>query len=233
VLGGGALGARARVPDPRDPGTRPSAPEPGAARVTPAPAVAGPVAALPSAPSMEVDPLAPPSLTTQVRDGRIRLRVRLLGSSGPRRTSPYRSGPSEEGATATPTLVRLGDGPEGPLRVDLALAPDVVTLTGAPEARRPTALALARRLGRAGVPVTVVGEALGGVVPSGCVRIADPADLAPAVDSPVTPVVICAGPDDRVAAMIRRLPPRSASGPVVILVGGVPPARWSIEAATD
>lgn len=151
--------------------------------------------------------------------------VRLAGVRGPRPLTPHTwvgDGARPPGGSAHVSLGRLGD---STLSVDLALAPDVITVTG--PARRHLALALARQLGATGLPVTIVGNPLETEPPTGCAT-ARTLDEVPATPASVGIVLYGPSGDDDQPA-IRRLAARSAPRMVIVIVGDVPRARWSIE----
>jgi hypothetical protein len=114
--------------------------------------------------------------------------------------------------------VVLGRGAEGRLWLDLAAAPDVLTVTGDPAAGLRQARALIDQLYADGTPFTVVGTALEDGVP---------ADL-PDVDLATPRVLICAGvAGHELPGLLERV--RAAAGRLLpIVVGDVPAARWSL-----
>lgn len=128
-------------------------------------------------------------------------------------------------------LVVLGENDQGTLYVDLALAPDVVTVTGSPESRQRQALSLARQLVEAGVTVTAVGNPFGASGPPGCRSVPTVDDaIEEATGGGLRVLFHARDPrDDTELAAIRRAlslqPPRL----VPVLVGDVRPGRWSID----
>jgi hypothetical protein len=186
-------------------------------------------------PNVEPDPAPVDVLRTWVVSEHGAVTVRLVGARTP-------SGPALQGwfhgvrpPEGSPTLVTLGANETGTLYFDLALAPDVVTVTGSPESRQRQALSLVRQLIEAGVAVTAVGSPFGASHPLGCPRVATVED---AIDDAAGAndewrVLFYAPADDRdtdgnLAAIRRALSiPRPQLVPV--LVGDVRPGRWSLD----
>lgn len=137
--------------------------------------------------------------------------VRLLGGRG---ANPYIwLGPGMQPPGGRPGVV-LGRGAGGRLWVDLAAAPDVLTVTGDPAAGLRQARALIDQLYADGMPFTVVGNAL---------------EASPLEADPATPqVLIAAGvPAHEMPGLLARV--RASAGRLLpILVGDVPAARWSL-----
>jgi len=128
------------------------------------------------------------------------------------------------------TSVVVGSVGHHTLAVDLAHAPDVLTLAGDGPAGRRLATLLAHQLVARGAPVTVVGTALD-EPPSGARTVASLTDAGTAADDPVAArVVFCppVGEDDLPA--VRRLCRCPAPRTVVVLVGGDRPSRWTVNA---
>jgi hypothetical protein len=119
----------------------------------------------------------------------------------------------------------LRDQPLGELFVDLTASPDVITVTGPAPARLRQAQSLARQLHLVGVTVIAVGDVLGRPAPAGC-RSVTTWDGRTAGDFPV--VVFHPGPGDEATAAVGRAG-TGMSRAVLVLVGDVRRARWSID----
>jgi len=110
------------------------------------------------------------------------------------------------------------------LYVDLARAPDVVTVRGRLADSQRYARELAERLVAAGIEVTVLGDGLGPRVPAGCQRIS----ALPDTGGP-TGVLFCTEPPAPVRRAVREL---AGTGRLVpVLLGAIPRARWSVHVA--
>lgn len=129
---------------------------------------------------------------------------------------------------ASPTVVALGSGGGGALCVDVAQAPDVLTVAGHLSGSRRLAASIARQLTDAGVAVTVVGTSVGAgmtgvrTVPT----LAEAAEIHPSTEPYV---VFCGATEDGHTAAIRQLTIRSKPRTVVVLVGPDRRSRWSIQ----
>ncbi|MEU5565293.1 hypothetical protein [Micromonospora musae] len=161
-----------------------------------------------------------------------RLDVRLLGTAG-------------DGSAQTP-CAWIGDGPlpdatmpvvlgrdgERRLFVDLAAAPDVLTVTGATPAARRQALAFAAQLDTAGATVFVVGDALGPDAPAQYRRLAtfaDPAGIGATATGPA--VIFSGGLRGAELTAARGLAARTGHRMLPVLVGEVVRSRWSVRVA--
>ncbi|WP_140158132.1 hypothetical protein [Micromonospora sp. NBS 11-29] len=158
-------------------------------------------------------------------------RVRLVGIAAGRGASPYAwLGPGE---AAPPAVLPLVLGRSGPwrLHVDLTRVPDVLTLVGPVAVCRRAAAALVGGLTAAGVGVAVVGDALGETPPDGCDRLPGlPEPPGPGDDLPAPGVVFTAGP---APAGARGLAAATGGRCVPVVLGPVPPARWSLQLDAD
>jgi hypothetical protein len=128
----------------------------------------------------------------------------------------------------SPTLVALGSTGGAALCVDVAQAPDVITVVGHLPGSRRLAASLVNQLSDAGVAVTVVGTAVGATVTGAYTvpTLAEAARIRPVTE----PHVIVCGPggeSDTVA--LRQLTVRSKPRTVVVLVGPERRSRWSIQ----
>ncbi|WP_238009825.1 hypothetical protein KZZ52_15200 [Dactylosporangium sp. AC04546] len=159
-----------------------------------------------------------------------RVRVRLEG---------LRAAPSHD---LPGVRIYVGESPAGPLHLDICRCPDVLTITGHAAARERIARSLLDQCDHlaAALRVTVVGRRLtrplghiGGDEP-------DPADRRHVVDrldqlaphnDPTTPcLVFCAADDADEARQLRRLVEESRGILVPVVIGDIPPARWSLHA---
>jgi hypothetical protein len=160
--------------------------------------------------------------------GQDRATVRLAGIRMPRATLAWAWLHPDEAAPPSPTYVALGANNEGAFCVDLAQAPDVLTVTGDAVAAQRLAAALARQLVGASVPVTVVGTALRAHV-AGVRAVRAMTEVEDDTHDPGQSHIVFCSPGDDDAATIRRLIARSAPRTVLVLVGGSRTSRWSVE----
>ncbi|MEV4813056.1 hypothetical protein [Micromonospora avicenniae] len=154
-----------------------------------------------------------------------RLDVRLLGSA-PDGVAETPCAWVGDGRLPEATLpVVLGRQGERRLFVDLAAAPDVFTITGAPPAARRQARAVAEQLRTAGATVIVVGDALGPDLPAEYQRL----ETFPDGATPAGPAVVFSG-GLRGAELTRAraLADRTGHQAVPVLVGEVVRSRWSV-----
>ena len=134
-----------------------------------------------------------------------------------------------EAAPYGSTLAALGRNRRGILYVDLAHAPDVITITGPQPSCQRQALSLARQLVGNGVAVTVVGDPFGAPA-AGC-RFFSTVDDAVQEATGATAglrVMFCDGAIPADIATIRQAVAVPMPRLVPVLVGDVPRARWSI-----
>lgn len=190
----------------------------GSARSDPAPTGAGPASPSPQ------DGL---ELSAELIGHGQPVAVSLIGSRAKARAFTWVAGDAEPPVGAAPAL--LGEQGGRRLYVDLALAPDVVTVVGGlPESQR-YARELATLLSAAGVEVAVLGDALGSPAPAGCRRItAMPGPVATGEAHGPVSVVFCAEPDATERRQARDLCARGDGRVVPILLGAVPRSRWSM-----
>jgi hypothetical protein len=160
--------------------------------------------------------------------GQDRAVVRLVGIRMPETTPAWVWLDPDLAGPPRPTYVALGADRRGALCVDLLQAPDVLTITGDDVAAQRLAASLARQLADGGVPVTVVGKAVGVRVP-GAHMVRTMVDAEGATNDPVEPQVIFCSPDHNEAPTVRRLIARPTPRTILVLVGHSPQGRWSVE----
>ena len=169
---------------------------------------------------------APTELSTQLNGYGPAVTVSLLGcrGRGPGYTWRDRGTAPPVGEMAVP----LGEQDGRTLWVDLALAPDVVTVLGPlPDSQR-YGREMAKRLVASGVEVAVLGDALGPGAPAGCRRVAAlPEPGAPG--GAWTGVLFCAEPPAPVRRAAARLRAAGTGQPVPVLLGAIPRACWSVQ----
>ncbi|WP_432992139.1 hypothetical protein [Dactylosporangium sp. CA-233914] len=166
-----------------------------------------------------------------------RARVRLIGSRTDQGHGWLRAG---EPAPPGRAVIVAGEstessGPAGSqeprrLWIDLAAAPDAVTVIGDEPARLRFARRAVEGLVAAGADVTVVGAGLDEHLSDGCSRVADVGSLT-VPSGPVTQpsVVVClvgAGED---LAALRTWMQDAGARAVPVLIGDVTSARWSVD----
>ena len=216
-------------------------------RPPPAPAVADPGAGQPtraasgrpqtvrgasgSKPTARHDGLHAPDQAMEAElvaaSGQDRAIARLVGIRLPRTTRAWLWVDSDD-VRPSPTYVTLGTNNEGALCVDLAQAPDVLTVTGDALAAQRCAADLAGQLVGAGVPVTIVNGSIGTRIAGAHVVPALPDAEEAGSDSVPLRVVFCS-PGEEDAAVVRRLIPRLTPRTVLVIVGGDRTGRWSVE----
>ncbi|MGI5242109.1 LysM peptidoglycan-binding domain-containing protein [Dactylosporangium sp. CA-139066] len=124
--------------------------------------------------------------------------------------------------------VVLGERDGWLLWADLARVPDLLAVSGAPDARRRYAAGLAAQLDAAGRGVAVVDGALGADAPAGA-RVLDGFPAAGGVGGPGVVISGELPPGQLVDA--RSLAERTGRDVVAVVVGDVPRASWSVAAA--
>ncbi|MGC4812252.1 hypothetical protein ACLQ29_17150 [Micromonospora sp. DT228] len=199
-------------------------PSPRAADRTPARAVHD-VRAAGLLPLSRPNPFA--TLVTDLTCGPDRATVRLVGARPARWGSPY--GWLTDGQRPPPSSAPLvlGDRDGHRLWIDLAVAPDVLTLGGDLAACRRHTLTLLDQFD-ADTDLVVVGDVLGDAAPEGCRRVDTVAELAAEESSTRVRVVVCAGPDAGARWAPFRALSHSPQRTVPIVVGAGPTARWSL-----
>ncbi|MFF0151812.1 hypothetical protein [Micromonospora sp. NPDC005203] len=201
--------------------------------VVPSPRAADrtPARAVPDVRPAGLLPLSRPNpfatLVTDLTCGPDRATVRLVGARPARWGSPY--GWLTDGQRPPPSSAPLvlGDRDGRRLWIDLAMAPDVLTLDGDLAACRRQALALLDQFD-ADTDVVVVGDVLGDAAPEGCRRVDAVAELAAEESSTRVRVVVCAGPEPVARWAPLRALSHSPQRTVPIVVGAGPAARWSL-----
>ncbi|MEU8086510.1 hypothetical protein AB0B57_23225 [Micromonospora sp. NPDC049101] len=237
-----AVTTKPPAPPPAAVAVEPPAPPPAAVTIgTPAPPPVAvplpravdrtPARAVPDVRAAGLLPLARPNpfatLLTDLTCGPDRATVRLVGARPARWGSPYGwlTGGQRPPPSSAPLV--LGDRDGHRLWIDLAVAPDVLTIGGDLAACRRHALALLNQFD-ADTDVVLVGDVLGDAAPEGCRRVDAVAEVAAEEPSTRVRVVVCAGPD----AVARWGPFRALSHSphrtVPIVVGAGPAARWSM-----
>ncbi|WP_432827584.1 hypothetical protein [Dactylosporangium sp. CA-092794] len=166
------------------------------------------------------------------RSGADRATVRLAGARAPGTEPAWVWLAADAALPACPTSVPVGTGEAGTLCVDLARAPDVLTVTGDAGAGRRLAADLAGQLAGRGVRVAAVGPVLGAPV-AGAEALGSLAEAEAAVEAEADPagpawVVFCPPGED--PALVLRLSARHAPRTVVVFVGHARSSRWSFEA---
>jgi hypothetical protein len=175
---------------------------------------------------------------TEVRHGGDVLAVSLIGRRqrvGPP-THTWMRRREHIGPPAGVIPVAVGAGAQGTLVVDLACAPDVVTIVGPDEAPHRHARRLAEQLVAAGTQVSATVGTFDEPLPVGCQLLSDLDDPRLA-DAARPQVVFCpAGPargrasDSRSPSRsIRRLISRRSTLVVIVLVGSPRRSRWCID----
>jgi hypothetical protein len=208
-----ALIRRRAVPGHRTAG--PAGPSGTAAGIPPGPVEAAQLA-----------DLAPTELSATVTGYGVRATVSLLGRRGGGTAFTWR--PRAAGSPGGRMPAPLGEYNGRTLYVDLALAPDVVTVLGRLADSQRYARELADHLIAVGVPVTVLGDALGPRPPARCRRISELPEPGPAGSVAPTGVLFCADPPADVRRAAVDLGTRGGGHLVPVLLGDVPRARWSV-----
>ncbi|MEV0133545.1 hypothetical protein AB0H83_34405 [Dactylosporangium sp. NPDC050688] len=157
-----------------------------------------------------------------------RATVRLAGVRLPRATPAWLWLDVDAAGPPAPTYTAVGVLDGRALCLDLVQAPDVLTVAGDEAKARRLSAALARQLIDRGVPVTVVGQAVGGRL-AGARMVRSLAEAEAETDDPTAVEIIFCGPGPDDAPSLRRLTARSSPRTIVVLVGKAPPGRWSIE----
>lgn len=165
-------------------------------------------------------PLADPQrVTTEVTLDSCLVDVRLSGSGGPGLAPPYGWLDATERLPDGALPVVLGE--RGPWRLwaDLARVPELLTVTGPATVRRRYAATLTRQLSAAGYAVRVVGGVLGADEPPGAQDFDANAALG---------VVVVGGLSGGQAADLRHIARGADRQVVLVVVGDVVRARWSV-----
>lgn len=174
------------------------------------------------------DEAAPSHLQAELVCGGDHGTLRLIGTgSGPPGPATCWLAPGGSPPAGRLGLV-LGRGTGGRLWLDLALAPDVLTVTGDPAAGLRFARSVIDQLWAAGTAVTVLGDRLRDDLPAGCRHVPTLAEL-PVSLSAGARVLLAAGLPVRTLRELRPLVDGPATAAIV--VGDVPAARWSLHFA--
>jgi len=221
-----ALRRRSRRADPRATPPPRAAPPPPAAPAAP-PAPRAPAPATPRADVEESAGLPAPVLKATVTDGPDVIAVRLAGARGGVRL-PHTWTVAGDPHLATPGTVALGLRDGATLHVDLALSPDVVTVSGPAAGRRRLVRSMIRQLLDGGATVAVVGEVAGAHPPDGVTAVPS-FDQLPADPGSQLRVVFgsLSGGGDLPA--VRRLASEPHPRTVLVIADNVRRARWSVQ----
>ncbi|WP_326557876.1 LysM peptidoglycan-binding domain-containing protein [Micromonospora sp. NBC_01796] len=168
----------------------------------------------------------PGELRAELGQGPDRVEVRLIGAGRVGDFGAYAWLPDGERLPGATMPVVLGRQAQRWLWVDLARTPDLLTITGTPEASGRQALAIVGQLLDRGIGVTVVGRVLGDDVPAGC-RQVDTFPAAP-YDAAGPGIVISGGLRGPDLLAARGMLAASDGLLVPVLVGKVLRARWSL-----
>ncbi|MET8524154.1 hypothetical protein [Micromonospora sp. NPDC005172] len=173
-----------------------------------------------------------PPLVADLDTGTATTTVRLVGARPARWGSAY--GWLEDGWNPPPSSIPvvLGERDGRRLWVDLAAAPDVLTLGGDPDASRRLGARLLTQLAPA-VDVVVIGDALGAEpLPERARRLTSLDELARLDPAPLR-VVFC--PATSVEALWRERRSLTPVGhrTVPVVIGAAPAARWSVRAMAE
>ena len=156
-----------------------------------------------------------------------RVDASLVGVTGDGPGRPYGWRDATQAPPAATLPVVLGESEGRRLFLDLGRCPDVLTVVGTLPDGEKYALRLIRQLLANGHGVAVLGDELfHDALPAGCRRLSAMADVR-SLDAPG--IVVCgrlAGKDIAAARLSR-----ASGGPVPVLVGDVPRARWSLQVA--
>ncbi|MGW4462607.1 LysM peptidoglycan-binding domain-containing protein [Micromonospora sp. NPDC004704] len=179
------------------------------------------------APEAEADRVGEPGeLRAELGQGPDRVEVRLIGAGRVGDVGAYAWLPDGDRLPGATMPVVLGRQAQRWLWVDLARTPDLLTVTGTPEASGRQALAIVGQLLDRGIGVTVVGRVLGDDVPAGC-RQVDAFPAAP-YDADGPGIVISGGLRGADLLAARGMLAASDGLLVPVLVGKVLRARWSL-----
>ncbi|MGW5580523.1 hypothetical protein [Micromonospora chokoriensis] len=173
-----------------------------------------------------------PPLVTDLDSGSTPMTVRLIGARPARWGSAY--GWLEEGWLPPPSTVPvvLGEHDGRRLWVDLAAAPDVLTLGGDEQACQRLGVRLLDQFAPT-VDVVVIDDALGEEPqPQRCRHLGSVGELTGLGASAVR-VVFCPGASAGILWRERRSLAASAHRTIPVVVGKAPPARWSVHAMAE
>jgi hypothetical protein len=212
------------------PETEPTAATPIASSSRPLDQVASEAPLTPPAAGMRRRPLTftESVLNTQVSNGTDIVAVRLAGART-QTTRPYAWVPVGEPGLERPGNIAIGVRGAAKLFIDLAVSPDVITMTGAASRLPRLVDSIARQLVHAGVAVTVVGDAVGATTPAGARVVSSYEELNG--ERPQAPLEVVFGTIARTQDLphVRRLVSPANPRTVVVIVGQARRARWSID----
>jgi hypothetical protein len=152
------------------------------------------------------------------------VRVSLVGVVGEGAASPYGWRDANQPMPGAALSVVLGQWDGRQLQVDLDRCPDTLTVSGRLIQAEWYTLGLIRQLIADGLGVTVVGDDLfAGSLPAGACRVRELPDMrrlrAPGI-------VVCGRLEGR--DLLNARVSRAIGGPIPVMIGDVPRARWSI-----
>ncbi|MEV6636903.1 hypothetical protein AB0M54_39825 [Actinoplanes sp. NPDC051470] len=202
--------------------TEPAGPRP--APITAIPAQRGTPRTAP-APASPPDPFA--ALVTDLMCAAEPASVRLIGARPGRWGAAY--GWLEKGRpppSAAPVIAGERDGRR--LWIDLAMAPDVLTVGGSSDAVRRHARALVMQLGE-DTDVVVAGDTIGDDLPARWRRVDTVEQVPPGRAGAAARFVVCRAADVRQLWALLGSGPPGPQRTVPIIVGPAAPARWSIQ----
>ncbi|WP_326550865.1 hypothetical protein [Micromonospora sp. NBC_01813] len=185
-------------------------------------------------PDLDAAVLLPPTppnpfaaLVTELNCGDRSAWVRLIGARPARWGSAY--GWLSAGRRPPPSTAALILGERDGMRlwVDLARAPDALTIVGDPEAARRHAVTLVAQL-RGDTDVVVAGDALGDDLPEVARWVPAVADIGANRSTARMQVVVCSAGDATALREPLRQLVRDGRHAVPLIVGQAPAARWSI-----
>ncbi|MFI5838786.1 hypothetical protein ACIA8K_03595 [Catenuloplanes sp. NPDC051500] len=153
--------------------------------------------------------------------------VRLIGARPARWGSAYGWLADGEQPPPSSAPVILGEHDGRRLWIDLAVAPDALTIGGDQETARRQALSLVTQLD-ADTDVLVIGDVLGATIPGRCRRIESVDGLVADRSEAKVRVLVCAGQDAPGLSAPLRAMPQGRQRTVPMVIGSAPAARWSV-----
>jgi hypothetical protein len=166
----------------------------------------------------------PDDLTADLQFDGDRIHVSIVGGTGDGPGVPYRWCDAGQPSPDATLAVTLGECDGRRLCLDLGRCPDTLTVAGRTAAAERYALLLISQVLADGHGVTVLGaDRFAGALPAGCHRVDTLRDLD-CRDAPG--IVVCGrlSGHDLAAARLSR----ASGGPIPVLVGDIPRARWSV-----
>ncbi|MEV6343984.1 hypothetical protein [Actinoplanes sp. NPDC051851] len=184
----------------------------------------------PPPPSLSPEPSSPepPSrekpVTADLVAGGIRIQVSLVGVTGEGPGAPHGWRDPARPMPAATLPVDLGDRNGRRLYLDLNRCPDALTVSAALPDGEAYTLHLIRQVIDHGYDVAILGyDIFTASIPQGCRRVATMTD---ACDSGSPGIVVSGRLSGRDLATARAA--RASGGPIPVLIGDVPRARWSV-----